>query len=231
VTTLRSPATVALSAVTVIASSAFLLLIGHSASTAAAIEHWLASGPGSGLHAGQHWQVVSASWLHWGPLHLLVNLTFLLWLGPSLERRIGSFGFAAFYVGAGIFSYGLCGIVSGEFGGWGPTVGASGAILALLTASSVWFPRASIDLYGFIRTPVPAIAAAFVVTDLTATLQAHPETSINGGVHLSGALFGLGFALLTRHRARLHDVVERRGRRSLRSRPGWEESRPARRGP
>jgi membrane associated rhomboid family serine protease len=193
----RAPATLAICGLTVTASSVFLLLIEHSPPGAAVIERWLGSGPGSAGHAGQIWRVLSASWVHWGPLHLLINLTFLLWLGPPIERRIGGLGFAAFYVAAGSFSYALLGVASNEPGTWGPTVGASGAILAMLTASSVWFPRAAVDLYGFIPTPIPAIAAAFVVTDLTATCQGYAEASINSGVHLSGALFGLAFALVT----------------------------------
>ena len=62
-----------------------------------------------------------------------VNLFFVLWLGPPLERVLGSGRFVAFYASAGVFSYAfyVLGAGAGLVPNWGPTAGASGCVLAV----------------------------------------------------------------------------------------------------
>jgi len=77
------------------------------------------------------WRYVAAIFLHSGPYHLLFNMFNLLVFAPPLERAIGSFRYAFFYLLAGV-----CGnlasylLHSGIFFG----VGASGAIYGVYAA-------------------------------------------------------------------------------------------------
>jgi rhomboid protease GluP len=54
--------------------------------------------------AGEYWRLVTALFLHFGPLHLVFNLYALFVIGPGLERIIGSYRFAAYYLLAGLGS-------------------------------------------------------------------------------------------------------------------------------
>lgn len=69
------------------------------------------------------------AFLHTGPLHLLGNMTALLWLGPHLVRRLGQAGFATLWLlsaAGGAFGFALLSDTPA------PMVGASGAVFGLL---------------------------------------------------------------------------------------------------
>jgi membrane associated rhomboid family serine protease len=52
----------------------------------------------------QHWRLLTALFLHYGPIHIFFNLFALLLLGPALERQIGAVLFALCYLVSGIGS-------------------------------------------------------------------------------------------------------------------------------
>jgi len=52
----------------------------------------------------QYWRLLAALFLHYGPIHIFLNLFALLLLGPALERQIGGFLFAVCYLVSGIGS-------------------------------------------------------------------------------------------------------------------------------
>jgi membrane associated rhomboid family serine protease len=83
---------------------------------------------------GQWWRLLTSTLLHSGILHLLFNMYALYWLGPQLERTLGYFRFAALYVlaalGGSVASYWFSDLNT-------VSVGASGAIFGLITATIV----------------------------------------------------------------------------------------------
>jgi membrane associated rhomboid family serine protease len=52
----------------------------------------------------QYWRLLTALFLHYGPIHIFFNLFALLLLGAALERQIGGFLFAVCYLVSGIGS-------------------------------------------------------------------------------------------------------------------------------
>lgn len=85
------------------------------------------------LARGEYWRLLMATFLHFGGLHLGVNLLALSFFGPTLETIIGGARFA--------FSYLLCGIIScaevavmWRFGAnrADQLVGASGAVMGIV---------------------------------------------------------------------------------------------------
>jgi membrane associated rhomboid family serine protease len=89
---------------------------------------------GPDIHFGHdYWRLVTAGFLHAGPIHILFNM-YLLWiLGNMMEPALGSARFAALY-----FTALLC----GSFGALvvnpdSITVGASGAVFGLMGAAAV----------------------------------------------------------------------------------------------
>ena len=52
----------------------------------------------------QYWRLLTALFLHYGPIHIFFNLFALLLLGPALERQIGGLFFAVCYLVSGIGS-------------------------------------------------------------------------------------------------------------------------------
>src|SRR5258705_173932 len=60
--------------------------------------------PHSVIFRHQYWRLLTALFLHYGPIHIFFNLFALLLLGPALERQIGGFLFAVCYLVSGIGS-------------------------------------------------------------------------------------------------------------------------------
>ena len=114
----------------------FLLELKLGGSTNSATLHRLgALEPFAVLARGEYWRLLAALFLHYGALHLLVNLYALYVLGPTLESSLGSLRFAACYLSAGIGSG--AGVVALWRFGWTRAdllVGASGAVMGIVGA-------------------------------------------------------------------------------------------------
>lgn len=88
------------------------------------------------LTPGQWWRMLTAGLLHFGPLHLAMNLLGLLYLGSRLERAWGSFRMAGAYALATVTSMGLAPylVALGAHQPYAILVGASGGVMGLLGA-------------------------------------------------------------------------------------------------
>lgn len=78
------------------------------------------------------WRLLSAMFVHFGVLHLFMNMSALISLGAVIERTFGSARFVITFVGTGIFGF----VVSAVWSLWGPgdlapTAGASGGLFGL----------------------------------------------------------------------------------------------------
>jgi membrane associated rhomboid family serine protease len=85
---------------------------------------------------GEFWRLLTALFLHYGPVHLIVNLLALYVIGPPLEQIIGTIQFAVRYLlcglgsTAGVVALTVTGIVRPAL-----LVGASGSIMGIV---GVW---------------------------------------------------------------------------------------------
>ena len=139
--------------------------------------------------------LVTSGFIHADFAHLLFN-GFTFWaFGFGLERIIGSTAFLMLY------GFGL--LVSGV-GTWLKhrhepdyrSLGASGAILAVLFASIVYTPSQSIIVFPIpLPIPAPLFAVLYIAYTVWASRQARGR--INHDAHLSGALAGVVFVLLS----------------------------------
>jgi membrane associated rhomboid family serine protease len=83
----------------------------------------------------QYWRLVTALFLHFGALHLMVNMFALLLLGPALEREAGAAAFATFYLFSGIgSSLAVALLTRYRFLQPVQLVGASGCIMGIVGA-------------------------------------------------------------------------------------------------
>jgi rhomboid protease GluP len=85
---------------------------------------------------GESWRLFTAMFLHIGVLHLLSNLYALNALGPMVEGYYGHARFLAIYLLGG-----LTGSVASYAFSDASSAGASGAVFALIGATTVYFLR------------------------------------------------------------------------------------------
>ncbi len=135
------------------------------------------------------WQFLSYQFLHAGLLHLFFNMFTLYMIGATLERQIGSHAFVRLYLLGGIFA-GFVNIVPHLFVEY-PTIGASGAVCAVLAAFGLLNPQARLMLFVLF---IPIIIKARTLVIVYAVLTAFQALGSHDGIahlaHLGGLVFG-----------------------------------------
>jgi membrane associated rhomboid family serine protease len=165
--------------------------------------------------------VVTSMFLHGGWFHLISNMLFLWVFGDNIEAVFGHFSFLAFYLIGGIIA--TLAHVFFNPASPVPSVGASGAIAAVLGAYIVMFPRSRVRVLLILGIFITITrVTAIVVLGLWAVLQVFnavaqlaAETAQTAGVaywaHIGGFVFGLLLGFVYRGRAQDMEL-ERMGR-------------------
>ncbi|MFH1066898.1 MAG: rhomboid family intramembrane serine protease [bacterium] len=176
------------------------------------------------LAQGKWWEFFTYMWLHADPrgsgvLHIIFNMFTLHMFGRLVEARLGRFSFLGLYLAGGIIAafaffvelwvrngFVIARIAEGE-----PriVIGASGAIVAVVTAFAWLWPDAKLFVL-FLPFPVKAkyALAGFVV--LSFGLLFYPPLAFIGhSAHLGGVATGCVWMWLRRfsRRAQLQDDV------------------------
>ena len=135
-----------------------------------------------GVAHGEWWRLITAAFLHYGPLHLGINMYSLFFAGTLLEQLIGRWRFALLYLASGIA--GSAGAIV-----WSPnqvTLGASGAIFGILGGLFVLERRRHIATGGQI--------AGLIVLNLIFTFALSSFISVGG--HVGGLIGGVVIMVL-----------------------------------
>ena len=142
----------------------------------------------------EYFTVITCGFVHADFGHLIFNSLTLYFFGPNLERTMGTARFVALYfIGLVISSLGT--VLKQRNNPDYASLGASGAILAVLFAYIVYYPTNMLYLYFAI--PVPAVLFAFGYLAYTWWASGHSRDRINHDAHLDGALTGLIFVGVT----------------------------------
>jgi membrane associated rhomboid family serine protease len=136
---------------------------------------YVLGGEPHGIAAGEWYRLITAMFLHYGVLHLLLNMVLLWQLGRYLEDKLGPLRFAALYLLAGLGGNVAAYIFTAPNA---PTAGASTAIFGLVLAIIVINRRLRLDITQLIPLLVINLLFTFSV----------PNVSVPG--HLGGLVLG-----------------------------------------
>jgi membrane associated rhomboid family serine protease len=162
----------------------------------------------------------TSMFMHGGLLHLLGNMLFLWIFGNNIEDSMGKPRFIAFYLLGGLVA--LLAQTALEPSSPVPTIGASGAVAAVLGGYALLYPRARVITLIFIIffvtvVELPALLILggwFVLQLLYGTAELAQPVAGEGGVayfaHIGGFVFGLIAIRLFANRIHRDYDIERR---------------------
>ena len=155
------------------------------------------------IMAGRDWiTILTAMFMHASWLHILGNMVYLWAFGPQIEDAMGPFKYLTFYLLGGLVA--MLAQIAASPNSTIPTLGASGAIAAVMGAFLVTYPRDKIKSVLFIGwfgriTMIPAfvlIGFWFLIQLVSYGVITHtPTTAGSGGgvaymAHIGGMAFG-----------------------------------------
>lgn len=162
--------------------------------------------------AGNRWiTLITAQFIHGGWLHLLGNLLFLWVFGDNIEVVLGHLGYLIFYLAGGAIA--SLAQVLVQPSSTIPSVGASGAIAAILGAYILMFPQSRVRVLlflGFFITTTRVAALIFlglwaIIQLFSGVASLGAPTAQTAGVaywaHIGGFVTGILVGLLFKGRA------------------------------
>jgi len=164
-------------------------------------------------HNRQWYRIFSHALIHGNYMHLFFNMYVLYNFGTITEEYyIGVFGVK------GIFLYGFLYIGGITFAAlpaykkhnensYYNSVGASGAVSAVLFASILFMPTAGLRIM-FIPISIPAFIFGFLYLMLEAYMDKKSSDNIAHDAHIWGALFGVVFTIVLKPSIVLYFIEE-----------------------
>jgi membrane associated rhomboid family serine protease len=159
--------------------------------------------------------LVTSMFLHGGWAHILGNMVFLAVFGDNVEAVLGKLPYLLFYLLGGIAASAAHVLVNTS--STLPSLGASGAVAAVLGAYVVMFPRARVRVLIFLGvfatvgrvTAFLFLGVWFLMQLLSGVASIGPATAQTAGVaywaHIGGFVVGLFTGFVFRGRARRLD--------------------------
>ncbi len=139
--------------------------------------------------------VVTSGFVHGDLVHLAFNMITFFYFAFDLEAMLGTVRFAILYF-LGLVLSSACSLVSQRNNPAYATLGASGAISAVLFAYIIYAPFSTLLIFP-IPFPIPAFLFAIAYVAYSMWASKHSRDNINHDAHLCGAVTGVAFVLIT----------------------------------
>ena len=144
--------------------------------------------------------LLTALFIHAGPVHLVGNLLFLLIFGLPSERTMGPWRFLLLFLAGGALANLAAAVLMGT-----PAraiIGASGGVSAVIGAYLALFPRARLGVVvplglwlEFIKVPAALLIGLWATLQLIFTFAGPSFGAVAWWAHLAGFVVGLIYAL------------------------------------
>jgi membrane associated rhomboid family serine protease len=157
------------------------------------------------LNLGNVTSIFSSMFMHAGFTHLAGNMLYLWIFGDNVEDRLGHIPYLIFYLAGGVFATLTHAFLNPT--SVIPTVGASGAIAAVLGAYLIFYPQSRVQTFipiGYFMTlrALPAsilLAFWFILQLFNGVLSLGAAEDVGGTAfwaHIGGFVMGVAVALV-----------------------------------
>lgn len=158
------------------------------------------------LNHGRFHTLITSTFSHKDFYHFLFNMLALYSFGANTIHTLGLPRFMVLYFGGGIISS-ACQMLwpklipadwpaRRNFNPYMPSLGASGAVNAVVAWNILTFPASKIYFYGILPIPAALFGLAYIASDAYNLYQG--DSRIGNAAHLGGAAFGAAMFLVTR---------------------------------
>lgn len=150
------------------------------------------------IHHQEWWRIITHGFVHADWIHLLVNM-FTFWsFGGYIETAFeylgfGKWAFLTLYFG-GMIAASISDVIRYRNAEWYTSIGASGAVSAVLFAAIFLNPWDKILLFAVI--PIPGILFGVLYLAYCQYMARQGGDNINHNAHFYGAVFGFIFPIL-----------------------------------
>lgn len=152
-------------------------------------------------HQNEYYRLISSVLIHQDLPHLIFNMVSLYYLGSLIEAQLiatygwqlGTINFAILYILGAAFAeiYPFIKYQDGQY----RSLGASGAVSAVIFAAIIWNPTMKLSLL-FLPIPISAYIFGPLYLAIEYFSMKRGNTGIAHDAHIGGALFGILFILL-----------------------------------
>jgi len=147
-------------------------------------------------HGRSIYTVITSGFIHKDWMHLFFNMFSYYFFAFRLEYYLGHWQFGLLYMGSLILSD-LPTVMKHKNDYWYRSLGASGAISAVIFSSILFEPRNSIYLYGILAIPAWLFGVLYLIYCYWASKQS--RDTINHDAHLFGAISGIIITFILNH--------------------------------
>ncbi|MGL5681511.1 MAG: rhomboid family intramembrane serine protease [Marinifilaceae bacterium] len=157
------------------------------------ISQWLSLKPYNIVHKGQWYRIITHGFVHADWAHLLVNMITFWSFGIYMEQVLHAAGnrgggaFLLLYFGGMIFAT-IPDIIRYRNAVWYASIGASGAVSAVLFAAIFINPWSNILFFGVI--PIPGVLFGVLFLVYCKFMSQQHSDNINHTAHFLGAVYG-----------------------------------------
>ncbi|NQU87153.1 MAG: rhomboid family intramembrane serine protease [Mariniphaga sp.] len=152
------------------------------------------------INRKEYYRLITHAFVHGGWGHLFVNMLVLFFFGPDVEEDLGGFFgnkanayFLLLYFGGILFSNAWA-IIKHRNNYYYNSVGASGAVSAVLFTSIFFAPWKPLYLYGIIEIPGILLAVGYLFYSYQ--MSKKQRDNVAHDAHFLGALWGFIFPVL-----------------------------------
>ncbi len=149
---------------------------------------------------GQYYRLISSGFIHRDHMHLIFNMFSFYFFGTQLEYifkeifgSMGSVHYVALYV-LGIVVSDIPTVFKNRHNKYYNSLGASGAVSAVVFACILFLPLRDICIYGVLCFPGVVLGFLYLVYSFYSSKKS--KDGINHDAHLYGALFGVAYCLV-----------------------------------
>jgi len=149
---------------------------------------------------GQYYRLISSGFIHRDHMHLIFNMFSFYFFGTQLEYifqeifgTLGSTHFILLYM-LGIVVSDIPTVIKNRNNPQYNSLGASGAVSAVVFACILFLPLRDICIYGVLCFPGVVLGLVYLVYSFYSSKKS--KDGINHDAHLYGALFGVAYCLV-----------------------------------